>query len=680
MTSFWIVHRDSRARAALARLAGAGDDSILGAPTDAHFDSLEMPDLVLMGLSGDLEQELEFAHRFGARLAGAHWLLFCEPTERDEVSRLFDTLAAEVLAYPPQPEHLRERVRAAAAKRRLDSLSERQVRDAVASRFSRYFAGLEMPELLRSVNPRLGDVPLLIRGEMGTGRALLARYVHAFGGTTGGAFRALDCEGAFDLTTLQQAIERTAEDDRARSALTLCFEEVDRLPPALQRELSHWVGLAPPPAALRSPRLRFMATAGDPDAADRDRKLDPQLAAAFSGLSIRVPPLRRRPDAVEVFARATLEAWCRERGERTRSLDRETLSLLADYPWPGNLRELEGVLIRTLAASSAEPIRPEHLRFESMPPEPILEPTSRPLPATLADEAEEILAEVVALPEADEPDATATLEPEEPDAPLILEPEAAVVEEEPAETSSAPAPDIEPAMPPTEVAPEAIPATASELRAALQRLAVAVAHEVRNPLVAIRTFAQLLPERFQDEEFRTRFAESVQKDVRRLEEVTNRLSQLGDLVPGERLAVDVARILDELLEAHREALQERRVLVLKELDRSEPFGVGDPAQLRVALDCLLDKALSLVPERGDAYVASRHHASGLRGEPALRILVRFKGPPVDRDDAARGLTVAAASLDLIVSEALVRAQGGTFHLDTSDAGESVVIIDLPAPS
>jgi DNA-binding NtrC family response regulator len=659
MTSFWIVHR-------------AGDDSILGAPTDAHFESLPMPDLVLMGLSGDLEHELEFAHRFGPRLAGTRWILFCEPADREEVPRLFDTLAVEVLAYPPQPDQLRERVRAAAAKRRLDSLSERQVRDTVASRFSRYFAGLEMPELLRSVNPRLGDVPLLIRGETGTGRSLLARYVHAFGGTTGGAFRALDCEGAGDLATLQRAIERSAEEDRARSALTLCFEEVDRLPRALQRELSHWVALTPPPAALRSPRLRFMATAGDPDAADPDRRLDPQLAAAFSGLAIRVPPLRRRPESVDVFARATVEAWCRERGERTRGLNGETLTLLADYPWPGNLRELEGVLIRTLAASTADPIRPEHLRFESVPPEPIAEPTPQPLPATLADEAEEILAEVVALPEPDEPGPVVPEAPPEPVEPEPVVPEAPPEPVEPSPTSA------EPTAPPAEVGRE-LPATAAELRAALQRLAAAVAHEVRNPLVAIRTFAELLPERFQDEEFRTRFAESVQKDVRRLEEVTTRLSQLGELVPGERLAVDVARILDELLEARREALQDRRVLVLKELDRSEPFAVGDPAQLRVAFDCLLDKALSLVPERGDAYVASRHHPSGLRGEPAVRILVRFQGPPVDRDDAARGLTLAAASLDLIVSEALVRAQGGSFHLDASDADETVVIIDLPAP-
>ena len=71
MTSLWIVHRDSRARGALARLAGAGDESVLGAPTDPHFDSLEAPDLVLMGLSGGLERELEFAHRFGVLRAQA---------------------------------------------------------------------------------------------------------------------------------------------------------------------------------------------------------------------------------------------------------------------------------------------------------------------------------------------------------------------------------------------------------------------------------------------------------------------------------------------------------------------------------------------------------------------------------------------------------------------------------
>ncbi|MEN8181309.1 MAG: histidine kinase dimerization/phospho-acceptor domain-containing protein [Myxococcota bacterium] len=677
MASFWIVHRDARARAALARIAGAGDDSVLGSPTDSHFESLEAPDLVLLGLSGDLELELEFAHRFSGRLTRSRWLLFAEPRDGSEVGRLFDTIPAEVIAYPPQPEELRERIRAVTAVRRADSLSQRHARDAVAARFSRYFGDLELPELLRAVDPRLGEVPLLVRGEVGTGRAVLARYVHAFGGTTGGVFRAFDCEGTGDLDVLRDAIERAAEGEEARSALTLCFEEVDRLPQPLQRELSRWIELSPPPAALRPPRLRFMATAGDPELSTPSRRLDPRLASALSGLALRIPPLRRRPGAVASFATGTVRAWCQERGNRQRTLDPESLALLGNHPWPGNLRELEGVLIRTLASVSADPIRPEHLRFEAVPPEPVPEATREPLAAQLEVDGEELdsdagggLPEVVASPEPGESLEPGPAGPEPTPSPVVIEPEIEAEEPEPYEAE----PEAQPQQ------PELAPATAPELGAALQRLASAVAHEVRNPLVAIRTFAELLPERFEDEEFRTRFAESVRNDVRRLEIVTERLSRLGSLSPRETLAVDVARILDDLLEARREELQARRVLVLKELDRNEPFAVGDPGQLRLALDCLLDKALSLVPERGDAYVASKHHPSGLRGAPAVRILLRFQGPAIEGDEPAPGLTVAAASLDLIVSQVLVRAQGGSFHLDSSDAGETVVVIDLPAPA
>ena len=54
----WIVHRDERARAALARLAGASDDALLGGPGDPHFESAEPPRAVVLGLGGDFEREL----------------------------------------------------------------------------------------------------------------------------------------------------------------------------------------------------------------------------------------------------------------------------------------------------------------------------------------------------------------------------------------------------------------------------------------------------------------------------------------------------------------------------------------------------------------------------------------------------------------------------------------------
>jgi hypothetical protein len=173
----------------------------------------------------------------------------------------------------------------------------------------------------------------------------------------------------------------------------------------------------------------------------------------------------------------------------------------------------------------------------------------------------------------------------------------------------------------------------------------------------------------------------VKTDVERLEAVVSRLSHLTTAPGPQRLSVDVAALLDELLEVRRENILRRRLLVLKELDRSRPFAHADPTQLRIALECLLDRALHAVPDRGDAYVASKYHPSGLRGAPAVRVLVRFHGAaPLAGKPPVEGLSIADNSLDLIVAEALVRAQGGTFHLDANDAEEAVALIDLPAPA
>jgi len=655
MTSLWIVHRDARVRGALARLTGAGAEPTLGSPTDPRFEAVAAPELVLLGLAGDLEIELEFAHRFASRLPGAAWFLVAEPVDVAEARRLFDALSAEILVYPPRPEELQRKLRSALARRSADPLSERRVRDALAGSFARYFGDLEIPELLRALDPRLAGVPLLVRGEPGTGRRLLARYVHAFGGTTGGAFAAIGCACVRTRAELDAEIERAAAHEGARSALTLCLEEVDRLPRLLQREVRDWVEIAPPAPAQRSPRLRIVATAGEREEAE----LDPSLADALSGLVIRIPPLRARAASIPAFVADVTRSWARARGERPRQFSREALDVLTAMPWPGNHRELEGVVTRSLAAGTADPIRVEDLRFEDAGGLGL----AGPPPAAI---------ELGAEPEAGEVEVQGELEAGEASVPEAdRRAEAARESVAPAPPrGSAPAPrEPAPAPPPLEPAGRADPA--------LRRLLGALAHEVRNPLVSIRTFADLLPERFEDEEFRTRFAATVSGDVARIERVVARLSRLARAGAPETLAVDVAALLEELVEERRAELQRRELIVLKELDRSRPFVRADATQLRDALEGVLDEALALVSDRGDLFVASKHHPAGLRGGPGVRVVVRFS------DGAAaagpvEGLSVAETSLDLVLAELLVRVQGGSFHLDTAAGRETVIVIDLPA--
>jgi signal transduction histidine kinase len=190
----------------------------------------------------------------------------------------------------------------------------------------------------------------------------------------------------------------------------------------------------------------------------------------------------------------------------------------------------------------------------------------------------------------------------------------------------------------------------------------------------------LLPERFDDPDFRTRFAGIVGDDVRRIEHAVDRLARFAALGAPEGKPVDISALLDELLEGRRDEIQARRLVVLRELDREHGVALGDAAQYRFAFDALLDKALELVPERGDIYVASRHHPGvGDDARSTVRVLIRFESPDeilpaVDIE----GISLAETALELVLADAVVRAHGGTMTVGTAEAPETVILIDLPA--
>jgi hypothetical protein len=164
--------------------------------------------------------------------------------------------------------------------------------------------------------------------------------------------------------------------------------------------------------------------------------------------------------------------------------------------------------------------------------------------------------------------------------------------------------------------------------------------------------------------------------VGRIDALVERLAEVAALGPPGRDKVDVTGLLEELLAERREAIRQRSLLVLKELETSQSQALGDRAQLRIAFDALLGKCLEWVPERGDVYIASRHHASGLAGEPSMRVLLRFHTPGSTQ---LPGVSLAETSLDLMIAEIIVRAQGGDFAVAATDGEETLIVADLPAP-
>lgn len=666
MPTLWIVHRDAGRRAVLARLAGAGEDTILGDPGDRLFDGSPPADVVMLGLSGDFEAELEFAHRFAPRLGRTRWLLVVEGADQADARRLFDTLDAEVVVFPPSADGLRSRLRSALGHREVEPLSERRARDAVAARFARWFAGLELPELLRALDPRLGRTPVLIRGERGTGRSLLALYLHAFGGTAGGALVQIACQPELSSDDLVSRMRGAAHGERSRRSLTVVLEDVDRLAPPVQQDVRGWIELAAPPAVVHSAWVRWIGTLAETPEEPAPR-IDPGLRQALGAIPISLPPLRESPDRVASLAEDSALWFCETTGSRPRHFAPDALEALAQHPWPGNLRELDAVVARTLAATSSEVIHAGSLRFETEPlfaaqpagRPPAEAPGPAPAPAVQEDEAGESAEDETWRLMAD---ALADAETAE----AIALPEAA--------------PELEAASP--QPAVKAVAAAPAELVAdrTLRGFLAALPSAAGGSVVPLRPGEAQAADRLRGLEARARLAEIVETDSQRIDEVAARVSRFAGFGAPVRSVVDLSSLLDTLVESQRPDLDARHILLLRELERAQPRVVGDADQLRFGLGCLLRRALQLVKSRGDLYLASHFHPHGLRGAPSIRILLRFQAaarvmPLVSADGAA----LSETALDLLLGEAIVRANGGRFTLDSGTAAETVILADLPAP-
>jgi hypothetical protein len=658
--SFWIVHRDPRWREALRRLVGGV--SRLGDPTNpSALEEEPAPRAVLLGVGGDFEAELAWAHRATARLAAATapaagavppcWLVLAAPRDADEARRLFDGLPVDVLPFSGDLAELRTKLRTALAHRSAAALSERRQRDQLSARFQRWLGDLDAPELLAAIDPARRSLPLLVRGEPGTGRGLLARYLHLQAGTGGAAlacFSSVAASPDLEAGALLVGLVPEIGSPRSSPALTVCIEDADVLAPAVQRRLAHWIENGPPPSLLRGQPLRWMATAGDPVHEDR---LEPDLTRALAGLVLVIPPLRERPEAVVRIAEATARSWIALRGgnQQTRTaawFSDDARTALHAHAWPGNARELEAVVRRTLATTRRDPIRAADLVFDT-------------------------LARITAEGDAEGGEQTRGVRDEADSAPAAAEvPGAADPDPDPAPSTTPTAP-IDPPVDPT------VDGSTPHAETTLRRLAGAVAHEVGHPLVGIRTFAQMLPNRFDDPEFREQFAARVGADARRIEIVVDTLARLGSLPPPAQADVDISGLIARLLQLQRQRIQEGRLVVLEELDREHPYVIGDAEQLRFTLGLLIEEALVRIAEGGDLYVATTHRPAGPAADDArMRILLRSRrgaGAPADT-----GLRPPEDSLAIAAVEAVVHAHRGSLAVESGEPGETLVLIDLPA--
>ncbi len=216
------------------------------------------------------------------------------------------------------------------------------------------------------------NIPVLIEGESGVGKELIARAIHGSGERKSKPFVAVNCgaipdnlvesilfgheKGAFTGAT-ERHTGKFVEADGG----TLFLDEVGELPPAAQVKLLRAVqeGEVEPVGGRKPVKIdvRLISATNrnltDDVKAGRFRE---DLFYRLHVFPIAVPPLRERPEDIAELVRHFLVRFCAEEGKSIRAVSGEVLSLLTHYRWPGNVRQLENAVFRAVVLADGDTV------------------------------------------------------------------------------------------------------------------------------------------------------------------------------------------------------------------------------------------------------------------------------------------------------------------------------------
>lgn len=215
---------------------------------------------------------------------------------------------------------------------------------------------------------------VLILGETGTGKELVARALHEHSSRKAKSFVALNCSALPDglaeselfgaeKGAFTDAIRRKGAFCRASKG-TLFLDEIGSMSLAVQPKLlraletGEYLRLGAEKPECSDFRL-VSATCEDIERRMAEGRFRADLFYRISDLPIRLPPLRERLEDIGELA----EHFCQEAGRGTCSISREAMEKLADYDWPGNVRELKSVMNRACTNVQQGPIGADDIMF-----------------------------------------------------------------------------------------------------------------------------------------------------------------------------------------------------------------------------------------------------------------------------------------------------------------------------
>jgi len=230
-----------------------------------------------------------------------------------------------------------------------------------------------MQTVLRIAEKAAGSlIPVLIEGESGVGKELIARAIHGSGERRSRPFVAVNC-GAIPENLVEStlfghekgAFTGATEKHPGRfveaSGGTLFLDEVGELPPAAQVKLLRAIqeGQVDPVGGKKPVKVdvRIVSATNRNLIADvTNGRFREDLFYRLHVFPITVPPLRERPEDIPELVRHFLVRFAAEEGKRIRAVSADALGILNSHPWPGNVRQLENAVFRSVVLADGDEV------------------------------------------------------------------------------------------------------------------------------------------------------------------------------------------------------------------------------------------------------------------------------------------------------------------------------------
>jgi len=249
------------------------------------------------------------------------------------------------------------------------------------------------------------DSTVLILGETGTGKELIARAIHNRSKRSARAFIRVNCAAispsliaselfGHEKGSFTGALQRRLGRFESADGGTIFLDEVGDLPPETQvallrvlqeREFERVGG-----SQTVSVDVRILAaTNSDLSAAVAEGTFRQDLFYRLNVFPIRIPALRERVDDIPLLVGYLIDRYAQKAGKKIRNINKETLDLFQTYDWPGNIRELQNVIERAMILCDGETFSVDETWLTPVAPKSAV--TSVPLVANLVEREKEMV-------------------------------------------------------------------------------------------------------------------------------------------------------------------------------------------------------------------------------------------------------------------------------------------------